>query len=379
MSDGSVFVRKMTRANGARYYVYARVREGGRWRQRVLSAHDRRRDAQRAAEEARRRLRAGTRFDADRLRVAEWCGTWLAAGDWRPKTRAGYEWALDRYVLPRLGDLRLRDLRRSTVEGWLRALEADGCGRATVSQAHRTLRAALAAAVRDGILEVNPATAMRVPQPGSRADAAWRPEHLSAFLAEAQAERLFPLLRFLATTGCRLGEALGLGWDRVELNEGAVVIDRTLVEVDGRLVWSAPKTGRGRRRVPLDAETVAVLRAWRRDQAAERLVAGAGWGGRWREAGLVFTNEAGGPVDPSHVRRVMRRVARRAGLPADLRVSPHALRHTAATLALSTGRPPALVAAELGHDPHVLLSTYTHAVSTDANVAEAVSRLVDGA
>jgi integrase len=34
------------------------------------------------------------------------------------------------------------------------------------------------------------------------------------------------LLAFLVATGCRIGEALGLTWDRVDLDHGTVVIDR---------------------------------------------------------------------------------------------------------------------------------------------------------
>jgi integrase len=377
MSDGSVFVRRLQRGREPRWYVYAKVREGGRWRQRVLGSYERRRDADRAAEAARRRLRTGARFDAERTTLSDWCAAWLEAGDWRPKTRAVYEGHLRRHVLPHLGERRLGELRRSGIEAWLRHLEAEGRGQATISGAHRTLRAALAAAVRDGLIETNPAAAMRVRGPQTRAGAAWRAEQLAAFLAAAEGHRLWPLLRFLATTGARLGEAAGLCWDRVDLEAGVVTIDRALVWVEGRPTWSAPKSARGRRSVRLDAATVEVLRTWRADQAAERLAGGPSWGQGWREAALVFTAEGGGPVDPSNLRRVMRRLARAAGLPAELAVSPHALRHTVATLNLTAGQPPALVAATLGHDPAVLLRTYSHAAPDAAGVADTVAALLE--
>jgi integrase len=381
MGEGSVFVRKETKrtAKGAvtRYRVVAAVREGGRWRQRSLGAWDRRRDAERAAREERRRLEAlgAPGVEAAHLRLADWCAEWLAAGRWRPKTRAWYEANLARWVLPHLGERHLRDLRRPQVEAWLRRLEADGASRATLSGAHRTLRTALAAAVREGLIATNHAAAMKVPGAGSRANAAWPPEALAAFLAAAAGSRHYPMLRFLAATGCRLGEAAGLCWDKVDLEAGAAVIDRTLVWVRGRPVRSEPKTARGRRRVSLGPGTVEVLRTWRAQQAAERLEAGAAWGGEWRDANLVFTTSTGRPVEPSALRRAMVRIARRAGLPPELRVHPHALRHTAATLALSAGEAPALVAAELGHDTGVLLSVYTDAVADTGRVSAVVEAL----
>jgi integrase len=280
-------------------------------------------------------------------------------------------------VLPHLGALRLRDLRRSHVEAWLRRLEADGASRAKVAGAHRTLRACLAAAVRSGVIGTNPAEKMKVPGPGSRANAAWPPEALAAFMAAAEGSRYGPMLRFLASTGCRHGEAAGLCWDKVDLEAGAAVIDRTIVWVRGRPVRSQPKTARGRRRVSLDAGTVEALRLWRRRQAAERLEAGAAWGGEWREENLVFTTAGGRPVEPSALRDAMVRIARRAGLPPELRVHPHALRHSAATLALSAGEAPALVAAELGHDVAVLLSTYTDAVPDTGRVSGVVASILD--
>lgn len=379
MGEGSVFVRKETRGAATRYRVIAAVREDGHWRQRSLGTHARRRDAEAAAREARRRIEAlgDGALEAERMTLADWCAEWMAGGSWRPKTRAGYADHLRRRVLPHLGHLRLRSLRRSHVEAWLRALERGGASRAAVAGAHRVLRAALAAAVRSGVIAANPAEKMKVPGAGSRAGAAWPPEHLAAFLAAAEASRHRPMVRFLAATGCRYGEAAGLTWDRLDLEAGSAVIDRALVWVEGRPTWSLPKTARGRRRVSLDAATVEVLRAWRAAQRAERLEGGAAWGGPWREADLVFTTASGLPVEPSILRRSMLRIARRAGLPPELRVHPHALRHTAATLALSAGAPPALVAAELGHDTGVLLGVYTDAVPHGGLVSATVARIAD--
>lgn len=379
MGDASVFIRKMVRGGRPRYYVIAAVLVDGRWRQRSMGGFDRRRDAEARRREVERHLEAlGPAVEGERLTVAEWCATWLAAGNWRPKTKAFYEDNLRRLVLPHLGRRRLRGLRRSHVQAWLAALRDQGCSTATVAAAHRTLRAALTKAVRDGVIAANPAAALGVPRPPSRANAAWSADQLAAFLATARESRWYALLRFLAATGARVGEAAGLTWDRLDLEAGSATIDRTIVWVRGAPMWSEPKTARGRRRVELDPATVEALRAWRRQQAAERLAGGGSWGGAWRDAGLVFCSEDGRPVDASNLRLVMQRIARRVGLPDDLAVSPHALRHTVATLALTSGKPPALVAASLGHDPAVLLSTYAHARADEAGLAATIAALVDG-
>ena len=64
-----------------------------------------------------------------------------------------------------------------------------------------------------------------------------------------------------AMTGCRRGEALGLTWRDLDIENGRVTIRRALVPIDGRLCETEPKTKRGRRLILPDAETVAVLQA----------------------------------------------------------------------------------------------------------------------
>jgi len=74
----------------------------------------------------------------------------------------------------------------------------------------------------------------------------------------------------------------------------------------------------------------------------------------------VFTSEVGTPLDPCNVRRALRTILRRAGLP---KVAVHGLRHTFATLALEQGAHPRTVQEVLGHsDVRLTLSTCSHVV-----------------
>jgi integrase len=85
-----------------------------------------------------------------------------------------------------------------------------------------------------------------------------------------------------------------------------------------------PKSGPGDRTVPLDAVTIAVLGAWRRQQAHERLA----WGEGWTDTGLVFTTEDGRALSPQSVSLRFESLAYRSGLPA---IRFHDLRHGAAS------------------------------------------------
>jgi integrase len=108
--------------------------------------------------------------------------------------------------------------------------------------------------------------------------------------------------------------------------------------------------------VDLDPGTVAVLRAWRKRQAEDRLALG----GAWPAHGLVFTMEDGQAPHPDTFSKVFDRLARTAPVS---RITFHGLRHTHATLLLKAGEPVNAVAARLGHqDATVTLKYYAHVI-----------------
>jgi integrase len=115
-----------------------------------------------------------------------------------------------------------------------------------------------------------------------------------------------------------------------------------VVRVGGALVWTAPKTDRSRRRIPLTTGLVAGLKAHRKAQIAERLHAGD----QWADTGAVFATETGGWVDPRNLLRTVEIAAKKAGI-AD--VGAHTLRHSAAVGWLESGVHIKAAADLLGH------------------------------
>jgi integrase len=175
----------------------------------------------------------------------------------------------------------------------------------------------------------------------------------------------------IATTGMRRGEALGLTWRDVDLEAGRLSVTRTLLQVAGRVGHSTPKTDKGPRSIALDAGTVAVLKAHRKAQAAERLALGPAY----VDTGLVFCREDGEPIKPDTVSQFFRRRQQQLKLPP---LSPHGLRHTHASLALAAGVNPKVVSERLGHASVAFtLDTYSHAMpSLQEDAAERVAALI---
>lgn len=177
----------------------------------------------------------------------------------------------------------------------------------------------------------------------------------------AQEPRFYPLARLAAYTGMRRGEVVGLRWQDVDLDAGHVSVRHTITAVDDangggmKLISGEPKSGKGRR-VDLDAETVAVLRSSKAQQAEDRLALG----GAWPAHGLVFTREDGALFHPDRASTVYDRLVKATGLP---RLTFHGLRHTHATILLAHNVPVKVVSERLGHATvQITLDTYGHVI-----------------
>ena len=93
---------------------------------------------------------------------------------------------------------------------------------------HVVLHRALRDAVKWGYLQTNVVQFAEPPRASAqhRELPVWSEEQLHAFLDNVKEQRLYPLWRFLAMTGCRRGEALGLTWRDLDIENGRVMIRR---------------------------------------------------------------------------------------------------------------------------------------------------------
>ncbi|OCH82286.1 site-specific integrase [Gordonia sp. UCD-TK1] len=306
---------------------------------------------------ARDRLDAGAPVrDASRT-VGDWMRQWrsttLAASDRKESTQDLYSNLSRRHLeVEPFGTTRLDRLKPSDIEALILSMRAQTKVRggetvralsdSTIRQVYTVLRAGLDGAVRDGLVAVNPA--VKVKRPGiARQEAKHLPaDAVQQVLTTAASSRYHPALVLIAATGLRKGEALGLSWQRVDLEAGTLTVLATLGRIGNRLVISEPKTARSRRTVPLSPAVVAMLRRHKAAQAEERLRAG----NQWQDSGLVFTTEFGGPVDPRNLLRVLEAAAAAAGVD---KVGVHTLRHSAAVAWLESGVHIKAVADLLGH------------------------------
>ncbi|TDC63555.1 site-specific integrase [Actinomadura sp. GC306] len=311
--------------------------------------------------------------------MAEWLRRWLENHQGAPSTVAGYADHVRRYLDPLLGHLLLAEVSVAHVEEMFQVItrEHKNAGRrlsaATLDRIRATLRAALNAALRAGLVEENPASLVALPptrrpravvwtatrvqhwrKTGERpAVAVWTAAQTAQFLDAITEHRLYTAYHVIALRGLRRGEAAGLRWCDIDLDEGTAVICRQLQRRDGRLTVGPPKTAHSTRVIALDRTTVVALRAHRSRQLAEADAYGDGH----VYSGYVFTNRNGTPIAPTTLTHTFQRLIAETGVPP---IRLHDLRHGAATLALAAGVELRVVQEMLGHSSIVLTAdTYT--------------------
>lgn len=272
-----------------------------------------------------------------RVTFADWSGEWLASkADLKPSTRARYEGILRVHLVPAFGPRPIGDLTHAEVVGLVSRLLAGEQGRrplsaSSVRQVHRTLSLVLAFAVRDGRLARNVAEGVPLPRaakPDKRYLTLDELRRLAESVEDGQA-RLMVLL--LGLTGLRFGELVALRVRRVDLMRRRLEVAESASEINGVLTFGTPKTHQ-RRSVPVPRSLVDALAVQ---------VAGKG------PDALVFTTTAGTPVGLMNWRhRTFDKAVRAAGLDG---LTPHELRHTAASLAVASGAGPKAVQRMLGH------------------------------
>ena len=261
------------------------------------------------------------------LTVGDWLERWLASRTSpAASTIRGYAAHVRLYLAPYLGRVLLAELSTAHVQAMFTAItrqhQAAGSPvtSATLTRIRATLRAALNAAIRRGLITDNPASRAELPPrpPAACGGVDARPSRaLAAHRGTARrggvdrgADRAVPARNPGSPAVCRLPPdraARACAAARLPGCAGATwtwtarraVISQQLQQYDGHLVVCPPKTPHSARVIALDHTTVAALRAHRDRQHAEAAAFGPGY----RASGYVFTNLNGDPMAPDRLSR----------------------------------------------------------------------------
>ena len=270
--------------------------------------------------------------------------------------RSSYRTFLDRHILPVLGDVLLVEVSPAMIQKLLVDFQRAGYAHATTVKLYNILNGIFEMAFLDDSIPMNPMLKVKRPaprkdeQPKEESDKAYTVQELSYILSCAAQEPLQwqTYISLAADTGLRRGECCGLQWSDIDFKAGAVTVRRNLQYTAAAGVYAtSPKNGKVRV-VDVGPDTLALLKQLREKQAQSCI-------SKW-----CFTQEGTAePMHPQSPTRYFQKFGQRYGVKD---FHPHKLRHSSASIAITSGADVVSVSERLGHsDTAVTLRMYAHA------------------
>lgn len=290
----------------------------------------------------------------------------LAAG-----TKRLYRFTVHAYVLPGLGELRLREITVPAIDRLLASVHTDH-GPGAAKSTRSVLSGILGLAVRHGLLTTNPvrdaparrtARTARGPRALTAEEASLLRERLAADPAAARQD-LPDLVDFLLGTGLRIGEACALRPLDVDLDAATLTVTGTVIRERGRglVIQDVPKTTAGQRTIALPPRAVELLR--------RRLTASA----TAEDDPVVFPSPQRRLRDPSNTSGDLRKALDRAGFGW---VTSHTFRKTVATRLDEAGLSARQIADHLGHSrPSLTQDVYLGRGTASPRTAAVIRRVL---
>lgn len=288
-------------------------------------------------------------------------------------TRAYYQNALNNHLYHDFGSFRLPDIKSADINAYFLRLQESELSHSTIIGIYITLNQLMKSAYLDESIDRNPMD--KVQRPRQRKDE--QKKEVEAFTADALKEIISVLdkeplkwqvfIRLLIDTGVRRGEACGLKWENINLQERSAEICGNLCYTKEKGIYlDTPKTGKTRT-VYFSAETSKLLQDLKDQQKedVQRRVA------RLLKEGKPLTIEKASipewvftekgyctPIHPQSPNRYFKKFSEKHGI----EIHPHMLRHSFASVAITNGADIASVSEVLGHaDKSTTLRMYTHA------------------
>ena len=344
MSEGSVFQRKDGKwcgkwkdASGKWRYLYRKTKG----------------EAKTALREALKD-RDDNIIPANRMTVGVLLDQWLEEmrGEVSERTHVDRESIVRIHLKPYIGDKRLTKLTPEVVRKLYRDKLAHGMARSSVRRLHAVLNQALRGAVRSKYIRSNPLDELKPPKHAHKEMRVLTPDQLRGLLDVVRGSRYEGIIVLGACCGVRIGEALSIRYEDVDLVAGTISIRRTLWKGD----IYPPKTPQSRRTLQLPAV------------ALEALTRHCEGDGNPTE-GFMFVTRNGTPIAPENFWKWGWKAAlRKAELDEGLHF--HDLRHGAASLLLNQSVPVPVVSKYLGHaNPGVTMKTYAHVIDGTSGMA----------
>lgn len=268
-----------------------------------------------------------------------WIPLFLENGEHKQSTVSFYKDSLKR-IYPFFEGMRLTSIKAADIERYLKYLRTEyktksgkTLGDKTIKHSYCLLVSIFQFAAKQDMIIKNPMDKVDCPKLARKRVNAFTQEQAKQFISLLpQMDIEFQAMMYLLiTSGLRRGEMLGLQWRDIDFDNRIASINRCVVCVcNSKPIIDTPKTAESLRDVPITEKAVELLKELKKQSTTE-----------W-----VFCNAKGDIKSPSAITHRVKRFCKTHSLPD---MSPHDLRHSAATLLLESGADIKSVQNILGH------------------------------
>lgn len=316
-----------------------------------------------------------------------WLSDHVHDGQHKPSTISEYEYNAGR-LIDYFGSMQMNAIRAENIKRYINKLQRekseDGTkllSDSTKFQRFKALRNILRYAYQMDYITSNPldkvpsAQLSHKPHPKLREGKDFmNREQVRQYIQCLNEEPLFyrTMVNLIIFTGLRRGEVVGLQWGDIDLEQRTLQVIRNVIrdtKSESGIYIGTPKTEDGARTIALSSYLVGLLKSWKEEQVTRR--------GVLLPTAYVFSNaeDPYWPLYPTTVTAWVHDFEVKRALP---KVSPHDLRHTAATLALQSGANLKTMQDMLGHADFKTTATYYTGITEETRheTAAAVEALV---
>lgn len=338
------------------------------------SKQESRRLAKERAQKASK-LNPGSIPNASKVTVGEYLIPWLEnehKNQIAYSTYRRYLGIAKNYIVTALGQIPLQRITKKEVALFLNSLSSNGVKPRTRNQALALLSVAFRSAVEAGLIDINPTNGIQKAAEPAKPIKPLNQAEVSKLLTASAGTFMHARLH-IAFAGIRQGEALGLRWKNVDLENGVINIEEQAQKIAGQSTWVKLKTSMSVRPIHLSSSTIDALQRHKAILAQMRLKAGSSW----VDNDLVFPNSKGGILQSKVDYARWVKILKSNG------ISPrrlHDARHTAGTLLYANGEGIETIRRVLGHSSVNLTSkTYVHhAEAPLKSAAETMDKVFKG-
>ena len=289
------------------------------------------------------------------ITLTEWITRWyeLKAPTITPSTLTSYKQVISRYIIPTIGNLKLVDVKVSTIRYLLQQFEH--LSTRTQCYIYTMISTILKQAVNDELIASNPADKIKKPKlVKTRTVITLSKLEVQQFLQAIANKEHHAIFKLAFTTGLRRSELLGLRWQDVDFKKSTIAINQTVIKIDNvPTISKTTKNASSRLTISIDGETLAELKKHRL-QVQKRMLSTS----NWIDNDLVFPGEKGLPRYPDHLTELCKKYAILIDKP---HFTFHCIRHTHATLLIENGVNFKVIQMRLGHSSfNQTMNTYSH-------------------